>query len=101
MLTTCRLTVLRKLFHTQLVCTNNGCMLDGLRHYELHCLTFTWHVTCRGPISVALAVLASIWSGITASKVLARVSPALQDMKALVAYPCFLMYGAFALLTVY
>jgi hypothetical protein len=57
---------------------------------------------CRHHLAVAvLALLFTGWSAITAAKVLARLAPALQRMKSLVAYPCFLMYAAFALLTSY
>lgn len=60
------------------------------------------HARCRHHLLVgALALLVTAWSAITAAKVLARLSPALHDVRALVMYPCFLMYGAFALLTSY
>ena len=43
----------------------------------------------------------SLWSALTAAKVLGRMSPALQDVQSLMVYPCLLMYGSFALLGVY
>lgn len=55
----------------------------------------------RGPASVALSVAGALWSALTASKVLGRMSPALQDARWLMFYPCTLMYGSFALLGVY
>jgi hypothetical protein len=48
-----------------------------------------------------LAILAAAWSAITAAKVLARISHALAEVRSLVLVPCFLLYGSFALLTVY
>jgi hypothetical protein len=55
----------------------------------------------RGPLYAVLAVLFAGWSGVTAARVLSQVSPALQEVQSLIMYPCFLMYGSFALLTVY
>ena len=54
-----------------------------------------------GPAGWLLAVLCAAWSAATASKVLAKVSPALSEVRGLVAVPCFLMYSSFALLTIY
>ena len=51
--------------------------------------------------TVALAGVAVLWSGWTAAKLLARRSPVLEDHLYLIAYPCLLMYSAFALLNVY
>jgi hypothetical protein len=48
-----------------------------------------------------LAILAAAWSAITAAKVLSRISHALAEVRSLVLVPCFLLYGSFALLTVY
>jgi hypothetical protein len=56
---------------------------------------------CRGPVSAVLAILAAAWSAITAAKVLSRISHALAEVRSLVLVPCFLLYGSFALLTVY
>ena len=50
---------------------------------------------------MALSVAGALWSALTASKVLGRMSPALQDARWLMFYPCTLMYGSFALLGVY
>jgi hypothetical protein len=55
----------------------------------------------RGPITALLAVLAAAWSAVTAAKILSRISHALADVQTLVMMPCFLLYGSFALLTVY
>ena len=46
-------------------------------------------------------MLAVLWSGVSAAKLLARRSPVLEDHLWLIAYPCLLMYSAFALLTIY
>lgn len=48
-----------------------------------------------------MALLAALWCAVTASRVLARVSPALQEVTGLLAVPYFLLYASFALLTVY
>lgn len=48
-----------------------------------------------------LSLGGAVWSALTAAKVLARMSPGLQEVKSLMYYPCFLMYGSFALLGVY
>ncbi len=55
----------------------------------------------RGVATVALAGVAVLWAGWTAAKLLARRSPVLEDHLYLIAYPCLLMYSAFALLNVY
>eukprot|EP00878_Enallax_costatus_P008723 GHUV01009117.1.p1 GENE.GHUV01009117.1~~GHUV01009117.1.p1 ORF type:complete len:226 (+),score=51.57 GHUV01009117.1:693-1370(+) len=55
----------------------------------------------KGPISAVLAVSFTAWSAITAAKVLARRSHALAEIRNLVLVPCFLLYGSYALLTVY
>lgn len=62
------------------------------------CLPRCW---CRGPVSAVLAILAAAWSAVTAAKILSKVSHALAEVQALVMMPCFLLYGSFALLTVY
>jgi hypothetical protein len=56
---------------------------------------------CRGTATVALAVVALLWSGMTAAKLFTKRSPVLEDHLYLIAYPCFLMYSAFALLSIY
>jgi len=58
-------------------------------------------INYRGPAGVALSAAGTVWSAVTAAKVLGRMSPALQDVKTLMIYPCMLMYGSFALLGVY
>lgn len=52
-------------------------------------------------MGVVLSALGTLWSALTAAKVFARLSPALQDARWLLVYPCALMYGSFALLGVY
>lgn len=56
---------------------------------------------CRGTATIALAVLAVLWSGTTAAKLFTKRSPVLEDHVYLIAYPCLLMYSAFALLSIY
>jgi hypothetical protein len=55
----------------------------------------------RGLPSAALALLAAAWSAAVASKVLVAKSPGLDEQRGLLAVPCLLVYGAFALLTAY
>lgn len=47
------------------------------------------------------AVLAVLWSGLTAAKLFSRRSQMLEEHMYLIMYPCLLMYSAFALLTIY
>ena len=56
---------------------------------------------CRGSLPSLLAVPAVLWAAFTASRMFVRRSPALEDLRWHVAYPCLLMYSAFSLLTVY
>jgi hypothetical protein len=56
---------------------------------------------CRGVATLALAALAVLWAARTAARLFVRRSPALEDHFYLVAYPCLLMFSAFALLNVY
>lgn len=55
----------------------------------------------RGAASSAGAVLATVWSGHTASRLFQRRCASLEDAGGLLLYPCLLLYGAFALLSVY
>jgi hypothetical protein len=55
----------------------------------------------RGPVGIALSMGGALWSAVTAAKVLGRLSPALQEVRSLLIYPCLLMYSSFALLGVY
>jgi hypothetical protein len=52
-------------------------------------------------VGVALSAGGALWSAVTAAKVLGRMSPALQEVRTLLMYPCLLMYASFALLGVY
>ena len=64
-------------------------------------VTMTERVTgwrCRG---VATLALAALWAARTAARLFVRRSPALEDHFYLLAYPCLLMFSAFALLNVY
>ena len=55
----------------------------------------------RGVATLVLAALAVLWAARTASRLFVRRSPALEDFRYLLAYPCLLMFAAFALLNVY
>jgi len=55
----------------------------------------------RGIANVVLASTTTLWCGRTAAKLFAKKAPSISDQSMLVAYPCTLMYSAFALLTVY
>lgn len=48
----------------------------------------------------ALGVCATAWSTATASSLLTAIVPGLDGQRSLVAYPCFLAYSLFALLTI-
>lgn len=61
------------------------------------CITYV----CRGLVSNVLAVACTLWAAHTASKLFTKRTPLLEDYQSLIAYPCLLMYSAFALLTVY
>lgn len=56
---------------------------------------------CRGVANLVLAVATTLWCGWTAAKLFSKMAPSISDQSMLVAYPCTLMYSAFALLTVY
>lgn len=75
----------------------------GISSAELCSLCFmaACRHTCRGPVSAVLAILAAAWSAVTAAKILSKISHALAEVQTLVMMPCFLLYGSFALLTVY
>ncbi|KAL3159322.1 hypothetical protein ABBQ32_011274 [Trebouxia sp. C0010 RCD-2024] len=55
----------------------------------------------RGVANLILAVATTLWCGWTAAKLFTKMAPSISDQSMLVAYPCTLMYSAFALLTVY
>jgi len=55
----------------------------------------------RGLLGVGAGTLTVIWCTALAAKLLVRRSPVLLQHRTLVAYPCFLTYTAFALLTLY
>ncbi|DBA71746.1 hypothetical protein WJX79_002138 [Trebouxia sp. C0005] len=55
----------------------------------------------RGIANVVLASVTTLWCGRTAAKLFVKKAPSISDQTLLVAYPCTLMYSAFALLTVY
>lgn len=55
----------------------------------------------RGAATLALAVLAVLWAARIASRLFVRRSPALEEHAYLLAYPCLLVFTAFALLNVY
>lgn len=55
----------------------------------------------RGIANAVLAVATTLWCGRTAAKLFTKKAPSISDQSLLIAYPCTLMYSAFALLTVY
>ncbi|KAK9826895.1 hypothetical protein WJX81_006155 [Elliptochloris bilobata] len=55
----------------------------------------------KGVATLALAALAVLWAARTAARLFVRRSPALEDHAYLLAYPCLLVFVAFALLNVY
>lgn len=55
----------------------------------------------RGTLAVAAGCLTVLWCTALAAQLLVRRSPVLRQHRALVAYPCFLTYTAFALLTLF
>lgn len=55
----------------------------------------------RGPVVLAVAVLSTIWSGVTAAKLITRRSPSFADLFPVLAYPCILVFSSFAILSVY
>lgn len=57
--------------------------------------------THRGMLSFGLAVVCTMWSGDTASRIVVRRTPALEGMQTLVFLPCLLCYSAFMMLCVY
>ena len=56
---------------------------------------------CRGFLANAAGGLVVLWCTALAARLLVRRAPVLQPNRVLVAYPCFLTYAAFALLTLY
>ena len=56
---------------------------------------------CRGVLTYVFAGLATLWCTESATRLLVKRSPALEENHYLVAYCCFVMYSAFALLAVY
>ena len=55
----------------------------------------------RSVLTIAIAVIAVIWAAGTSSKLFMLRSRALKGNFSVVAYPCMLMYTAFAMLTLY
>ena len=54
----------------------------------------------HGVAVYALGAGATLWATSTASGLLTAIVPALEGQRALVAYPCALVYGLFTLLTI-
>jgi hypothetical protein len=50
---------------------------------------------------MGIAALGTVWCSYAASRLFVRRSPLLEDYRGLIAYPCFLAYAAFSLLTLY
>ncbi len=55
---------------------------------------------CRGILGVILTAVAVFWCSLSASKLFVTAL-AMDAQQLLVAYPCALVYGVFALLTVF
>ncbi|KAK3262689.1 hypothetical protein CYMTET_28465 [Cymbomonas tetramitiformis] len=55
----------------------------------------------RSTLGSILAVVAVTWCAYAASNLLVAALPQLRDQRALVAYPCLLMYSVYALMTIY
>lgn len=73
-----------------------------LPHHKTHAHNLSPHgPRRRSPFSLAGAVLAVLWASHTASRLFTRRSPLLDGQYLILAYPCLLMYSAFALLTLY
>eukprot|EP00775_Hariotina_reticulata_P010855 gene10855-11009_t len=77
------------------------CCIVGYGMVPLIFLSIAVLLTPKGPVSAVLAILATAWCALIAATVLARISHALAEVRSLVMFPCFLLYGSFALLTVY
>lgn len=77
------------------------CCVSGYGMVPLILVSAALLLVPKGPVSIALSLAGAVWSAVTASKVLARQSPGLQESRSLMAYPCLLMYGSFALLGAY
>ncbi len=56
---------------------------------------------CRGLASAGLGVLCTLWAALTAAKILVRRCPALEDSRAIITFPCTLLYAAFTMLALY
>ncbi|GMH32432.1 hypothetical protein BSKO_00266 [Bryopsis sp. KO-2023] len=52
-------------------------------------------------VRAAAGCICVVWSTFVASGLFVRRSPCLEDQRSLVAYPCFLVYSIFAVLTIY
>jgi hypothetical protein len=80
-------------------CVTGYCMLPVLL------LSVASLLLPRGALTAGAALLSALWAGRLAAGVMSRAPGArgtvLARSPSLLAYPCFLMYGAFALLTVY
>lgn len=57
-------------------------------------------VSCRGTLGTLLALIIIGWCSLSASKIFTSAL-AMEGQQFLVAYPCALLYGLFALMTVF
>ena len=69
---------------------------DVQQHFDVR-----YPCVCRGLLANTAGGLVVVWCTALAAQLLVRRAPVLQPNRALVAYPCFLTYSAFALLTLY
>lgn len=60
-----------------------------------------FHPCRKSWVTLAAAGVTVLWAAQTAARLFLRRSPALSGQHAVVAYPCALMFAAFALLTLY
>lgn len=78
------------------------CCLLGYCLLPIVLLTFiALFIPGRNAFHYTSAVLCVMWSTYMASGLFIQRSICLEDVRALIAYPCFLIYTTFALLTLY
>ena len=63
-------------------------------------LTHRFLFYCRGVVGIGLTALAILWCSLSASKLFVTALT-MDHQQPLVAYPCALLYGVFALLTIF
>lgn len=66
----------------------------------IHITTFNLSFITRGAVGMSLSGLAILWCSFSAAKLFAAALDMTQQ-RVLVAYPCALLYGMFALITIF